>query len=147
MAIQFRLKLWSSRFSPEFSSQLEQAPLEPQRRITLREIHHDLSLVPQKNPLIAGSASFLLPGAGQAYVGNFQSAAIAFILNSLFLATTLEFAHKDLPVAAIASGTLLSVTYIGNILNAIDSAHRYNTHHRAPQEEQLRKTLFPEFRL
>lgn len=142
-----RLKLWTSRFSrSDFTSTAQTAPLVPGLRTKLLEINDELARVPLKDPWLAGGASLLLPGAGQVYAGSFQSAAIAFVLNSLFLATTLEFARKDLPAAAVASGMVFSVTYIGNILNAADAAKRYNANARAPYEAGLRGALFPEFK-
>ena len=40
--------------------------------------------LPRKSPLLAGSLSALLPGAGQAYVGHWSDALLAFGLNAAF---------------------------------------------------------------
>lgn len=141
-----RLEIWKAKNQAEQFSKLSASPfLSNGMRTELNSINEELSNLPRKNPLIAGFASSLIPGAGQAYVGAFQSAAIALILNSLFLATTVELANHKLPYAALASGMIFSVTYIGNILNAADSANQKNSNMRVSQEHRLRETLFPEF--
>ena len=142
-----RLKLWTSRFSrSDFASIAQTSSVVPSLRIKLLEIHDGLARVPSKDPWLAAGASLLVPGAGQVYAGSFQSAAVAFVLNSLFLATTLELARKDFPAAAVASGMVFSITYIGNILNAANAANRFNMNARAPYEAELRGALFPEFK-
>ena len=141
-----RLGLWNSRNSDqEFSSLIESPLLENTIRVKLQNIHQELVQLPTKNLWVAGVFSAVIPGAGQVYGGSFQSAAIALVLNSLFLATTLEFAQHKMAAAAVASATIFSVTYIGNILNAVDMANRFNTNVRASSNRILRDTLFPEF--
>ena len=141
----WRLQLWYARDSASrFIALLQTAPREDASRVDLRAIGDELSKLPVKSPWIAGVSSTLLPGAGQAYVGAFQSAAISFVLNAIFLATTVELAQKNLPFTAVASGMVFSVTYIGNILNAVDAAHRTNANARAPVEARLQSTLLPE---
>jgi len=99
-----------------------------------------------KNPWVAGGLSALLPGAGQAYAGLYQSAAVALILNALFLATTIELAKRDLWFSAAASGLVFSVTYAGNIFSAAQGARLQNDREAAPVEKVLRLQLFPEIR-
>ena len=143
----FRLGLWNERLSSNFRQKLESPhpSISPIHENELLQLNHEILEAPSKSPVFASLASTALPGAGQAYVGTWQSAAVSFILNSLFLATTLELARKDLPVAAVASGMVFSVTYIGNILNANDAAKRFNENARVRSEDSLKKTLFPEF--
>ncbi len=133
-----RLDLWKSKYDPARFAKLTDSA-------ELLEIEERLQLLPQKSVFAAGAASAILPGAGQAYVGVYQSAAISLVLNALFLATTLEFAKNKMPAAAVASGFVLSITYLGNILNAVDSAQQRNSNARAPLEEKLKNALFPEF--
>ena len=142
----FRLQTWGEKNNLEQLSNLSLSPyFSEKQKIDLKEIHSDLLKLPTKNPVFAGIASSILPGAGQAYAGAYQSAALAFVINALFLATTIEFANQKLPAAAIASGTLFSITYIGNILNAAESASRKNNNARLPEDLRLKRTLFPEF--
>lgn len=97
-----------------------------------------------KKPWIAGSLSAILPGAGQAYNQTYQSAALAFILNGIFLSSTLQFAHHNLDAAAVASGLVFSITYFGNILSAVKSANQINQAAVLPFEESLKQEIFPE---
>lgn len=101
----------------------------------------------QKSPALAGTLSAILPGAGQAYTGSWQSASMALILNALFLATTIELADKDLQAASLASGVVFSITYFGNVLNAVESARIYNQNYYKPQVEAEKVKRFPELNL
>lgn len=105
------------------------------------------NLPKQKSPLLAGTMSAVLPGMGQAYTGSWQSGAMAFFLNALFLSTTLEFAENDLHAASLASGVVFSITYLGNILNAAESARIYNQNYNTPQIEDEKAKRFPELNL
>ena len=100
-----------------------------------------------KNPVLAGLASTLLPGLGQVYNQTYQSAAIAFIFNGLFLLTTMEFAKEKMKAPAITSGLFFSVTYLGNIMNAVNSSYKINKTNTAPVREKIKKILFPELSL
>jgi hypothetical protein len=141
----FKLDLWRLRQTTPYPSLSAFSNLKKENQKDLSYLQSELLSAPQKKPWLAATASAILPGAGQTYVGNFQSAAVAFLLNSLFLATTIELAKKDLPVSAVASGLVFSVTYFGNILNAADAAKKYNESSRRAPEQNLRKSLFPEF--
>jgi hypothetical protein len=97
-----------------------------------------------KNPLVAGSLSAVLPGAGQFYNGHYQSAALAFLLNALFLATTLEFEREGLGAAALTSGVLFSVVYVGNIFGAAHGSKGINQNRNRKAEQRIRTEMFPE---
>jgi hypothetical protein len=101
----------------------------------------------QRSPAVAGTLSAVLPGAGQAYTGSWQSGAMALVLNALFLATTVELADNDLHAASLASGVVFSITYLGNILNAAESARIYNQNYYKPQIEAEKAKRFPELNL
>ena len=105
------------------------------------------ALPKQKSPALAGTLSAFLPGAGQAYTGSWQSGAMAFVLNALFLSATLDLADHDLHAASLASGVVFSITYLGNILNAVESAKIYNQNYHAPQIEAEKAKRFPELTL
>lgn len=105
------------------------------------------SLPKQKSPALAGTMSAFLPGAGQAYTGSWQSGAMAFVLNALFLSATLELADHDLHAASLASGVVFSITYLGNILNAAESARIYNQNYNAPTIDAEKAKRFPELTL
>jgi len=97
-----------------------------------------------KIPWLAGTLSAVLPGAGQAYNGNYQSAAFSFVLNALFLATTIDLHNKHLDATAVASGMIFSVIYLGNITSSVQSSRRLNEQAREPSDQKLKGELFPE---
>jgi hypothetical protein len=141
-----RIQLWQSRGSTaafqNAATTYETHEVEKNRLLKMQEL---LTLAPSRSPVVAGIASALIPGLGQAYVGSWQAAGIALVLNALFLATTVELARHDLWAASAASGLVFSVTYIGNILNAIAAAETVNQVQSAPYERELKQKLFPEF--
>jgi hypothetical protein len=100
--------------------------------------------VPTKSPWVAGGLSAVIPGAGQAYVGAWQSGLYSFVINSLFLATALELNRKGLQTSSLAAGAVFSVTYFGGILAATQAAHLYNENQVRPFETDLHRKLFPE---
>lgn len=105
------------------------------------------NLPPRKSPAVAGTLSAFLPGAGQAYTGAWQSGALAFALNALFLSATLELADRNLEATALTSGVVFSIVYIGNILNATESAHIYNSNYYRPEVDAEKRKRFPELEL
>jgi TolA-binding protein/TM2 domain-containing membrane protein YozV len=82
-------------------------------------------LIPQKNPGLAGALS-VIPGAGQLYVGRYQDALIAFLINAGLILAAYESFDNEL----YALGGLITVLelgfYAGNIYGAVTSAHKYN---------------------
>ena len=96
-----------------------------------------------KNPWISGVSSAVIPGLGQVYNGNYQSAALSFILNSLFLATTIELNRKNLRTSALASGLIFSITYTGNILGTVESSNTINRNYSEPLIEEQRHKSIP----
>lgn len=82
--------------------------------------------LPQKNPLLAGGLSCILPGAGHAYTGRFRDAATAFFLNALLIFGTFQALDHDEDVLAGAIGSIELFMYSGTIMSAATVAHRYN---------------------
>jgi tetratricopeptide (TPR) repeat protein len=82
--------------------------------------------VPQKSPAVAGVLSAVLPGAGQAYCGEYGRAAISFLLNGVFIWGIVESFRNDNNVM----GGILTLFEVGwysaNVLNAVNSAEKYN---------------------
>ena len=140
LGYQQRLKLYQSYYFPK-----NDGTTESQRVDSFQQWKE--SLPHQKSPALAGTLSAILPGAGQAYTGSWQSGAMAFILNALFLSATLELEDKDLHATALASGVVFSITYLGNILNAAESARIYNQNYYSPQIEEEKAKRFPELTL
>jgi hypothetical protein len=96
------------------------------------------------SPGLAALSSAVIPGAGQAYVGAYQSAALSFLLNGILAGTTVALAQKDLPVPAILSGVLFSFTYVGGIIGAHEAAEIRNRAAESPFDAQLFGDLFPQ---
>lgn len=99
---------------------------------------------PMKSPFLSGSLSAVVPGLGQVYNGNYQSALFSFVLNALFLATTLEFQNKDMPSAALTSGVLFSVVYVGNIVGTVQATRAINENSQAGKKSDLKLMMFHE---
>lgn len=135
------LQIWKNRQSVQ-----ELEKLLPQLKTEKNDLQRHFERLSQlniKSPALAASMSALVPGLGQVYNGQYQAAAVAFALNVLFGATTLELASEDLPVAAIASGLIFSVTYSGNILSAYSGAQKRNNQLKQPIFSEMRRDLFP----
>ena len=101
----------------------------------------------KKNPWLAAGMSAIVPGLGQVYNGNYQSAAVAFIFNSLLIFTTLEFQKNDLTWPALTSGFLFSLTYVGNIVSSGKDAVMINNLYNYQRNQELKKHFLPEFNL
>ena len=146
-----RWDLWTKRAEEaEFLALIERTDFADIKQMPKKErllaLETKLETTPRKSLLLSGISSAILPGAGQAYVGNWQAAGLSLVLNAIFLGATLEFARNNLTAAAIASGTVFSVTYIGNIASSVEGAQAVNRANRADTEMELRNTLLPELR-
>lgn len=100
-----------------------------------------------KSAALSGTMSAVLPGLGQVYNGNYQSALFSFVLNTLFLSATLELHSKNMDATALASGIVFSVVYIGNIVGTIQSSRSINRQTQEPILLDLKSRLFPELLL
>ena len=84
--------------------------------------------LPKKSPALAGILSSVLPGSGQLYNRRLGDAALAFLLNGLFIAGSIEaIQHGELAVAGVLS-FFEAGWYVGNILGAVNGAHKHNRH-------------------
>lgn len=140
LSYQQRLKMYQSYYFPKNDGTAEAGRVESYN-------HWKESLPHKKSPVLAGTMSAILPGTGQAYTGSWQSGAMALVLNALFLSATLDLADHDLHAASLASGAVFSITYLGNILNAAESARIYNQNYYAPRIEEEKAKRFPELML
>ena len=98
----------------------------------------------KKKPWLAATLSGIIPGAGQVYNGNYQSAAVSFLFNSLLLLSTIEFDRQGLDWPAVTSGFLFSMTYVGNIISSGRDAKTYNNSVNAPRNQLLKTQMLPE---
>ena len=97
-----------------------------------------------RSPVVAGLLSGLVPGAGQIYAGSWQAAAVTFVLNGLFVTSTIELARERYYFTAAATATAASFFYVGGIMNAVDLARRRNQLARQPSRAALEELLVPE---
>lgn len=122
--------------SEEFRKLPPDSPLHAQGQ-ELAEESGKYPGIEKKSPYLAGGLSAVLPGAGQLYVGRKTDAAAAFLLNGAFIWATAEAYHNR---NYVTSGILLffeSGWYLGNIYNAVSSAHKYNRQSEAKFMDNL----------
>ena len=82
--------------------------------------------LPAKSPVLAGILSGLLPGSGQLYNGRLGDALLAFFLNGLFIAGTIEAVHSKAHTVAGILSFFETGWYAGNVYGAINGAHKHN---------------------
>jgi hypothetical protein len=97
-----------------------------------------------KKPWLAGAMSAVIPGAGQVYNGNYQSAVFSFLINALFLSASIELSRQGLPATSAVSGTIFSIVYVGNILGSMQSSQLLNEKAHQNKRSELRQHYFPE---
>jgi tetratricopeptide (TPR) repeat protein len=122
--------------SEEFRKLPPDSPLHAQGQ-ELAEESGKYPGIEKKSPYLAGGLSAVLPGAGQLYIGRKTDAAAAFLLNGTFIWAATESYRKR---SYVTTGILLffeSGWYLGNIYNAISSAHKYNRLSEAKFMENL----------
>jgi hypothetical protein len=94
-----------------------------------REVLVQLDRAPRarhRAPGVAAALSFVVPGAGQAWSGNWGDAAAAFFVNAAFAAGTVELARTEQVPGAVALGLVGATFWGGNVLAAADSARRFD---------------------
>lgn len=81
----------------------------------------------QRSPWMAAVLAGLFPGAGHAYLGRWEDAALVFVVNGAFLGATVEAVEKKQP--ALAAGMALAelLWYSGNIFSAVSNTHKHNS--------------------
>ena len=123
---------WTPKLSPELAS-----------RVRALWASYD-EAAHTKHPALAGVLSAILPGAGQIYAGSLQAAAVTFVLNGLFIATTVEQARRHDYATAAAAGTVASFFYVGGVIDAVDLSRRRNSMAAEPYRDELERVLVPE---
>jgi hypothetical protein len=124
-------------------AQLRRLP-DPLAAAARREREALAAALADRRPWLAGTLSALVPGAGQVYAGSWQSAAVAFALNAVWLAASVELLRHRLTFTGVAAGLVTSVFYVGNIANAADLARRRNQALAREPRVRLERLLVPE---
>lgn len=99
------------------------ADLPPPARADLARAYAEL---PSKSPALAGTLSAIVPGAGHLYADRPRDALISFALNGAFLWGTYESARRELWAVAGILGFLEAGWYSGNVISAVNAAHKWN---------------------
>ena len=110
----------------------------------ISKLHDDFLKSQSKNPWLAGGLSAVLPGAGQAYSGSWDAAAISFVLNVILIGATVELIRDDKYFSAGATGVVGSMFYLGNVFNAIDLSKRRNKRSSKVYREKIEAAVLPE---
>ena len=119
-----RLHRWD-----EAVNQFSQVPPESvlgKRAAEAAAIAHEGKNLPRKSPLLAGTLSSLLPGAGYLYAKSPQTALAAFVANGLFIWGTVSAARKRERGVAAVIGIFAIGWYFGGIHGSAVAARRYN---------------------
>lgn len=82
--------------------------------------------IPRKSPMLAGTLSALLPGAGQLYIRRPRDAVISFLLNGSLIALAIIAFDNDEPVAGGLISAVEVSWYAGNVYGAVNGAHKFN---------------------
>lgn len=110
-------------FAPLFSSA---DPVVAGTSKTIYERLQHADEISHRSPFLAGALSAMVPGAGYAYTGNYQTGLSTFIINSLLLGSSIELLRKDIKF----TGSLVTVFafgwWVGNIYGGVTSAYKYN---------------------
>jgi hypothetical protein len=139
-----RKRLWSYRYSPEIAArELEAIDLTAAEFAELNALVLTLNQSRKYSPTLMASLS-LVPGLGQAVMGDWAAAGISVILNSLFGFASYELFKKELYAPAALSATVFSITYFGGMVQSGRLAASRNDYRSRNTENELRSTLFRE---
>ncbi|MEA2039988.1 MAG: tetratricopeptide repeat protein [Thermodesulfobacteriota bacterium] len=110
--------------SEAFCKVNEQSPLYDNSRELAKQSLEGEALL-YKDPAYAGVLA-VIPGLGHVYVSRYKNAAVAFVLNALFIWAAVEAFHQDHNVLGGILAFLEIGWYSGNIYSAINATHKYN---------------------
>lgn len=94
--------------------------------------------LPYKNPAYAGTMAAVMPGLGHVYVSRYGDAAVAFLLNAVFIWAAVESFNEDLDVLGGILTFLEVGWYAGNIYSAVNCAHKHNRKLKNDFKESLK---------
>jgi len=100
---------------------------KPYRICNAMQLFSDL---PERKPILAGTFSAVLPGAGYLYCGREGTALASFVINGLMIWAVRDAIRNDQYGLAAAAGFFGIGWYIGNISGSADAARAYNSHIR-----------------
>lgn len=136
-ASQCLLHLGKNQAAESQASSLLAARPANERAITFAREMQSVEALPRKSPLLAGSLSAVLPGAGQLYTHRPRDAGVSFLLNGSLIALAAIAFHNDEPVAGGILSLVELTWYSGNIYGAVNGAHKFNRSQRQRFLEKL----------
>ncbi len=92
----------------------------------LLNIPADFQKLPEKSPVLAGTLSGILPGAGQIYTERYNDGMLSCLLNGIFIWGAVESFKNNQEVAGGIITFFELGWYTGNIYNAAGNAYKYN---------------------
>lgn len=121
---------------PEYD--LKYFPLDKHELIRYSERLDDLS---HRSAWLAGTMA-LIPGAGYAYNGKWQTAIASLLLHAAIFASAWELRQNHLPVSSAVVALIGTAYYLGNIYGSVSEALKFN---RQTRENFLDSSLAPYF--
>jgi tetratricopeptide (TPR) repeat protein len=94
--------------------------------------------LPEKSPLLAGTLSAILPGAGSFYTGRYAEGSLALFVNAVLIYATVNSFQRDQVPAGTIFGALALVFYGGSIYAAVNGAHKFNDRAQSSYLEEQR---------
>ena len=137
-----RMQLGSWKEASETFRKVEKDSLFYQSSLDLAEQSLRGETLPYKSPACAGTAA-LIPGLGHVYVSRYRDAAVAFVLNGLFIWATVEAFNDDQNTLGGILALAEAGWYSGNIYSAVNCAHKHNR----KLENEFRNGLKDQFNL
>ncbi len=95
--------------------------------------------LPRKSPLLAGSLSAVVPGAGSFYVGRYAEGSLALFVNGLLIFATVNSFQQEQVALGTVLGTLALAFYGGSIYAAANGAHKFNSRAHATYLQAQRR--------
>jgi len=89
----------------------------------LLTVNSDLKKLHHKSPYVAGALG-VVPGAGYAYTGRYETAIASLVINLALLASSLELYKHDMKWSAGIVFSVFSGFYLGNIYGSASAAAR-----------------------
>lgn len=105
-------------------------PADPRIASMRDRVQQGLKL-PRRSPALAGVLSGLVPGLGQVYAGRPLDGLVSFLVNGLFIWGGVAAWEDDQKEVAAVLGFIELGWYGGNIYGAVNSAQKFNWHHRS----------------
>jgi tetratricopeptide (TPR) repeat protein len=118
--------LWRlDRAAEAFSSVGDKSPHYALAKALAAELRGDAE-IPRKSPVVAGTLSAVLPGAGQFYTKRPREGITSFLLNGSFIWAIVSLFDHSHEVAGFLLGFFEIGWYSGGIFGAVNDAHKFN---------------------